>query len=68
MLSHTLSDLASDFNDFSLSIWAFRDDLDCSSSKALRRREILEQEEREREGVCLEAMKRRKRRGSGSCC
>lgn len=30
-----MSDFAKDFRDFSLSIWTFRADLDCSSSNAL---------------------------------
>lgn len=61
-----MSDFASDLRDFSLSTWAFRADLDCSSSKALSRMEILvraEEEGRrgraveEERGVCLEAEK-----------
>lgn len=64
-----MSDCASDLSDFSLSIWAFRADLHCSSSNSLSLRETLDRAEEEaregrwrrrmeeERGVCLEAVK-----------
>lgn len=64
-----MSDLASDFNEISFLIWAFREDWDCSSSKALSLRTVLDRtvdgaievrrrrDEENEEGVRWEAVK-----------